>query len=282
MTTTAAATTPPPAAATRLARPAPGRPVFPDVLRSEWTKLRSVRSTFWTLVLTAVATIGLSALLCAVFVAGYDKLSPAKRAIFDPASYSLNGLFLAQLAIGVLGVLAITSEYSTGMIRASLAAVPQRLHLLAAKSTVFAVVTLAVTTVISFVTFFIGQAIFSTKGLEAHLGEPGSLRIVIGAALYLTVLGLFALGLGAIIRHSAGAIGGLFGTIFVVPSLVSLLPSGDTLAKFLPSNAGQAVFLGANQQHAATLAPWTGFGVFVLWAALALGVAAVLLVRRDA
>jgi len=256
-----------------------------NVLASEWTKIRSVRSTYWTLLITAATTIGLSALVCAVFAAQYAHLSPQEKAGFDPASFSLIGGILAQLAIAVLGVMVITSEYASGMIRTTFSAVPQRLTVLAAKATVFTAVTLAVTTTACFVAFFIGQAILSTKGIGIGIGAPGALRTVVGTGLYLAVLGLLALGLGTLIRKTAGAITAMFGIIFVLPVIAQLLPSSmDVVQKYLPSNAGQAIINGGS--HAANgpamLAPWVGLGVFFLYAVVALGAAAFTLGRRDA
>ncbi len=265
-----------------LAGTKPTGPIFPDVLGSEWTKLRTVRSTYWTLLAAAVAMIGLSVIVCAVYVAQYATLSVKDKATFDPITSSLAGGFLAQLAIAVLGVLVVTSEYSSGMIRATFAAVPQRLTVLAAKAAVFAGVTFVVSTVACFVAFFVGQAILSTKHIGVSLGAPDALRVVIGSGLYLAVLGLLALGLGTIIRRTAGAIAAVFGLIFVLPSLALLLPSSmDVVQKFLPSNAGQAL-VGAGTRGTNELSPWVGFGVFCIYAIAALVIAGSSLVRRDA
>jgi ABC-type transport system involved in multi-copper enzyme maturation permease subunit len=257
-------------------------PLLPDVLRSEWTKLRSVRSTYWSLLAAAASVVGLSALICSLYVNRYNSLSAVDRAEFNPTSFSLSGIFLAQLAIGVLGVLVITSEFSTGMIRSTFVAVPQRRVVLAAKATTFTAVTVVVGLVSSFAAFSLGQAILSGRHIEAHIGQPGVLRSIIGAGLYLAVLGLLSLGIGAIIRHSAGAMAALFGLLFVLPGVVSVLPSSwvNTIGPYLPSSAGQAIFETAPGIH--LLSPWTGFLVFCLYAAVALGVAAVTLVRRDA
>jgi ABC-2 type transport system permease protein len=254
-------------------------------MHSEWTKLRTVRSTYWTILAAVVAMVGLSAILCAVYVAQYAHVSASDKATFNPASLSLTGSFLAQLAIGVLGVLAITNEYGSGMIRATFAAVPQRLSVLAAKATVFTGVTLAIMTAASFAAFILGQSILSAKGVGTSLGAPNVLRTVFGAGLYLAVLGLLALALGTIIRKTAGAIAAILGLILVVPAVASLLPSSmSAFQKFLPSNAGQTLIDGGSRQASSTpqLAPWAGFGVFCLWAAVALVIAAVMLLRRDA
>lgn len=255
-----------------------------NVLASEWTKMRSVRSTYWTLLAAFVLTIGLSAIVCAVYVAQYAHIAARDKIGFDAASTSLTGGILAQLAIAVLGVLVITSEYSSGMIRTTFASVPQRLSVLAAKASVFAAVTLAVTMSACFIAFFTGQAILSAKGINVGIGAPNALRTVVGTSLYLTVLGLLALGIGALIRKTAGGITAVVGMIFVLPGLAALLPSSlDAVPKFLPSNAGQAIIGGSSRAgDPASLSPWVGFGVLCLYAVLALGAAGFALVRRDA
>ncbi len=267
----------------RLTRSPLTRRVAPDLLRSEWTKLRSVRSTYWALLAAGAAMVGLAALVCTVYINRYGHLSAAEKAGFHPVAFSLSGIFLAQLAIGVLGVLVVTAEYSTGSIRSSFVAVPQRRAVLAAKAAVFAVVTLLVGVVSSFAAFFVGQAILADKGISAHIGGPGALRAVFGAGLYLTVLGLLGLGLGALIRHSAGAIAALVGLLFVLPGIVAALPSswGNTISPYLPSDAGQAI-IGASRGGATSLSPWVGLGVFCIYAAIALIGAGAALTRRDA
>ena len=258
-------------------------PLLPDVLRSEWTKLRSVRSTYWTLLVAAVATIGLSVLICSFYVGRYSHLTAQDKLDFNPTQFSLNGLFLAQFAVAVLGVLVITSEFSTGMIRSTFAAVPQRRSVLAAKALVFSAVTLVVGLVSCFTAFFVGQSILSSKHIEAHIGDPGVFRAVAGAALYLAVLGLLALGIGALIRHSAGAIATVVGLILVLPGLVGALPSSwsNAISPYLPSNAGEALFRTTTRGGAHLLSPWVGFAVLCLYAGVALTAAAVTIGRRD-
>jgi ABC-type transport system involved in multi-copper enzyme maturation permease subunit len=269
-------------ALTTLTRPDTTRRIVPDVVRSEWTKLRSVRSTYWTLLVAALAMVGLSALLCSLYVSRYDTLSAVDKATFNPTSFSLNGSLLAQLAVGVLGVLVITAEYSTGMIRTTFSAVPQRDTVLAVKAAVFGATALAVGLLSSFAAFFVGQAILTSKHVGVSISDPNVLRSVVGAGLYLAVLGLLALGIGALIRHSAGAIAAVFGLIFVLPGLVLALPASwsDIISKYLPSNAGNAIFRTVSGRS--SLSPWTGFGVFCAYAAVALVAAAVVVKRRDA
>jgi ABC-type transport system involved in multi-copper enzyme maturation permease subunit len=261
---------------------------FANVVRSEFTKLRSVRSTYWTLFAAVFFTVGLGllgAFIVPAHLQGHDRFT------FNATRLSLSGINLAQIAIGVLGVLVITSEYGTGMIRATLSAVPQRRLMLAAKGVVFATTALVVGLVASFVAFFVTQAVlsgqhpaaFAGRQLQASLSDPGVFRAVAGAGLYLAVLGLLGLGLGAIIRASAGAISALFGLLFVLPIFsAAALPQSwqDTINPYLPFSAGTDIF---NLRPSATdLAPWAGFGVFCLYAAVALGVACIVINRRDA
>ena len=256
--------------------------VFLAVARSEWTKIRSVRSTVWTLLAAVGVAIGFGALVAATQVGAWDDLDPVERLRFDPTSFSLSGLFLAQLAVGVLGVLLVTSEYATGQIRATLGATPQRLTVLAAKAVTFVVIVLAVGLVVSFSAFGIGQAIFSGKGIGASLGDPGVPRAVTGGALYLAAVGLLGLGLGTVVRRTAGAVAALVGVLMVLPIVTSFLPaswSGD-VARYFPAQAGMAVFRVGPDPTA--LSPWTGFAVLVAYAALALVAGGLLLTRRDA
>jgi ABC-type transport system involved in multi-copper enzyme maturation permease subunit len=257
---------------------------YGNLLRSDWTKLRSVRSTYWTLLTAVVLTIGLSAIICAIFVAQYSHLKPADIAGFDAASTSLTGGILAQFAIAVLGVLVITGEYATGMIRTTISAVPQRLHVLASKVAVFAVVTLAVTMAACFAAFFIGQAILSSKHMGMSIGDPRVLRTVAGTALYLTLLGLLALGIGGLLRKTAGAICAVVGILFVLPVLASFLPSSlSGVQKFLPSQAGTAIINSTGHVDGSdALGPWVGLAVFAAYAVAALLAAGYFLQRRDA
>ena len=261
---------------------------FANVVRSEFTKLRSVRSTYWTLFAAVVLTIGLG-VVGAFIVPGH--LQGHERFTFNATRLSLSGVNLAQIAVGVLGVLVITSEYGTGMIRATLSAVPQRRLVLAAKSVVFAATALAVGLVASFAAYFVTQAIlagqhpagFAGRPLQSSLADPGVLRAVAGAGLYLAVLGLLGLGLGAIIRASAGAISALFGLLFVLPIFsAAALPQSwqDTVNPYLPFSAGRDIFTVHTDPGG--LGPWTGFGVFCVYAAVALGIACVVISRRDA
>jgi ABC-2 type transport system permease protein len=247
---------------------------------SEWTKLRSVRSTKWSLLAAFVATIAIPAVAAAVISHHWPHMRAADKAEFQPLEVSLAGVQLAQLAIGVLGVLVITAEYSTGMIRASMTAAPRRLPVLWGKGVVYALVTLVLMTPAVFIAFFASQAILSGRNIDIAFSAPGVPRAVIGAALYLVVIGLFGLGLGAIVRNTAGGIATFAGLMFVLPPLMNVLPASWNAAAspYLPLQAGEAVMaLHRGDQ----LAPWTGFAVLCAYAAAAIAVSAVLLQRRD-
>jgi ABC-type transport system involved in multi-copper enzyme maturation permease subunit len=252
---------------------------FAAILRSELCKLRSVRSTFWSLFAAVAFNVGLAALL-AIFLPA--QLSAHDKATLDVTRVSLGGMHLSQIAFGVLGVLVITSEYTTGTIRASLSAVPQRRLLLAAKTIVFTASALIVGIFASFAAYFVFQAFLSGEALRTSIGDPGVLRAVIGGGLYLTVLGLLGLGLGAIIRSSAGAIAALFGLLFVPQLLTELLPHSwkDTVGPYVPMQAGSTIF--SAHREAGALGAWPGFGVFCLYALLTLAAGFVLINHRDA
>jgi hypothetical protein len=274
----------PTAYAARTAPPEPSRArQLGAVLRSEWTKLWSVRSTLWSLLVTVAIIVGLGALFCVARVARADRLDPRELRNFDPTGFSLNGIFLAQLAVGVLGVLVMSSEYATGQIRATFGATPQRRVVLAAKVAVFMLVVFVVGLVACFAAFFIGQSILSAKFHQASLGDPGVLRAVVGGALYLAVLGALGIGLGTILRRTAGAIAALVGLLLILPVLVNFLPSpwNTDISKYLPLQAGNNLFHTA-ARSSTDLPLWTGFAVFCAYAVVSLAIGAVLLSRRDA
>jgi ABC-2 type transport system permease protein len=261
------------------------RPGFGRLLVAEWTKIRSVRSTVWSLIILVLLNAGFTTLFMSITVAQWDKTDAGDRAqlVADPTNSILgSGMFLSQLAICVLGAMIITSEHSTGMIRASLLAVPRRTPMLAAKCIVFALVSLVLGVVVSFVSFFIGSAILHSK-VAVAIGDPGVARAVTGGGLYLAMLGLFALAIGAIVRHTAAAITGVIGFVLVLSPLAQLLPGsiGDHIHAYLPAEAGQLI-AKTHQAKGDLLTPWQGYGVFAIWTALLLILALVLLKRRDA
>ncbi len=249
------------------------------VVLSEWTKFRSLRSTAHTLLVAVALMIGLGALFTAIAANQPSGFTPGETAI----STSLTGTFFAQLSIGVLGVLLISGEYGTGMIRSSLTVVPRRLPVLWAKLAVFAAAVLATMLVASLISFLIGQALLSERQLEASLSTPGAIRSIVGAALYLTVAGVTGLALGALLRNTAGAISTFVGVYFVIPPLTMLLPASfsDHFTQYLPSNAG-AMVVGGNYGVGNPLPPWTGFGVMCAYALVLVALAAWRLRRVDA
>jgi len=253
------------------------------ILAGEWTKLRSVRSTTITLAVNALVCIGLGVLICYGVASRWSERSPAERAQFDPSSLSLSGLFLGQLIIGTLGVLIISAEYSTGTIRATLGAIPQRRAVLVGKAAVFAAVILVVSLVTCFAAFLLGQVVLDGKGIGTSLSQPGVLRVVLGGALYLTVVGLLGLGLGTLLRSTAAGISAVVGLLFVLPILANFLPSDIRVhvAKFLPSEAGAAIWT-LHPRAAESLSPWVGFGLLCAYALAALVAGSVVLARRDA
>ena len=252
-----------------------------EVLISEWHKLRTVRSTWWALAAVAVFNVAGAAALGIVLP---NTLSASQQASHrDPVQLALIGLHLSQIAIGVLGVLLISSEYTSGMIRASLAAVPPRRLLLAAKTAVLATTAVVAGLATCYAAWF-AFGIFLPAGspMRMPLSDPGVARAVTGAGLYLAVLALAGLGLGAILRSSAGAITTLFGTLFVPSIIMQLLPRSwqDTVGPYLPMNAAESLYRVPQAPH--SLAPWAGFGVLCAYAVAALAAGFILIGRRDA
>ena len=259
-----------------------GRVTQLRVAVSEWTKLRSLRSTLWSLFAAILLTILLPVLFAAITSSHWGSMSAHERADRHPLDIALAGVNLSQLAIAVLGVLVITGEYSTGMIRASFAAVPKRLPVLWAKTAVFALVTFLLMVGPVVIAFFASQAILSRHHiLQVSFSHPGVARSVIGGAVYLMLVGIFALGIGAIVRNTAGAIATFAGIFFVIPPLMNILPSSwnDAISKYLPSEAGRQLFSLTHDSN--SLSPAAGGLLFVGYCALTLAIAAVLLVRRD-
>lgn len=254
-----------------------------NVVRSEWTKLWSLRSTRWSLLAAVVAQGALGILVAAVQMNRWTHLSPHDRDTYSSIDTGVGGYHLAQLAIGVLGVMIISSEYSTGMIRSSFMAVPKRLPVLWAKIAVFSSVTFVLMLVSGFVSFFVVQALSTQHHVQHAIGDPTALRVVVGTALFLTVLGVLATGIGALIRNTAGGIAFFVFLLFVLPGITAILPHtvGDSINPYLPLNAGFTVATSVfeDSHH---LSPWGGFAVFCGYAALAVGAAVIGLLRRDA
>ncbi|MGO9752892.1 MAG: ABC transporter permease [Solirubrobacteraceae bacterium] len=268
---------------TPTARAYAGGVTLPNVVRSEWTKLWSLRSTRWSLLASFVAMAGLGPLIAAVQMSRWSHMSLQERLRFDAINTAVGGYHLAQLAVGVLGVLVITGEYTTGMIRSSLLAVPRRLPVLWAKIVVFAAVMFGLMLIASLVSFFAVQAIVAQHHLQHGIGYPGALRTVIGAPLFLTVLGVMCVGLGGVMRNTAGGIASFVGLLFVLPGISAILPSSvnNAISPYLPLNAGTTV-ASHSFDIASHLAVWTGFALFCGYAAISIVGAAVNIARRDA
>ncbi|MBV9193975.1 MAG: hypothetical protein JO168_07490 [Solirubrobacterales bacterium] len=281
MNTPATAIDPRPAAAFDRVTPARGRVTQLGVLRSEWTKLYTLRSTRYSLLATAVMTIGFGIIASAANESRWGSMSAHDKATFDPLATSLLGVRFGVLAIGVLGVLLITGEYTTGMIRSTMTAVPKRLPVLWGKSGVYALVALAVSIPAALIAFFAGQAILSGQHIQIAFSHPGVARAVTGAAVYLAIAGLFAMGLGAITRNTAAGIAAFAAIMFVIPPLITILPSSisNSISPYLPSNAGDALMQIGH--HANTLSAGAGLAVFAGYVTVVIAPAAVLLIARD-
>ena len=249
---------------------------FPRVVRSEWVKFRSLRSNWLTLLVTVVGIMAFGAIYSAVYTPEDDN-----DLFSNPITVPLTGYVLAQIIIGIVGVLAFSGEFVNGMIRSTFAAVPKRLPVLGAKALVVAVTTAAVTVPTMIGTFVLGQALIS--GTNASLTDDGVPRVVLGSAGYLTAVALLGLGLGAIVRQAASAIGIIVVLLFLAPQLAGfLLPTSaqETFLKYLPSNAGEA--FTTVDPSATLLSPLMGAVVLTGWVVGTLGIAAFLLKRRDA
>jgi ABC-2 type transport system permease protein len=301
------------------ALPSPvGRAGLRGVIASEFTKLRSVRSTYWTIASLIIVSVGIAA-IAGFGIAGNLHGNPQNKAGMDATQASLIAFFeLGQLIIAVIGAMSITSEYSTGMIRTSMTAMPRRSTVYLGKLIVLTTVTLVVSLVTSFIAFFVGQAAMSGSGVSASLfhsttipanasmsppaGGPGSgppvvtfqgtdvissstvLTAVIGTALFVTVVALIAFGLGAIIRHTAGAITSAIGLMFVLSVIIQILPDNWRwdIMRFFPDAAGRvlSVTVGSGNPH--LWSAWPQFLVTVIWAVVLVAVGGYLFRKRDA
>lgn len=252
------------------------------VVRSEWTKLWSLRSTRWSFLVAFIAEAGLGPLIAVIEMNRWNQLSLGERLFFNPVDKALAGYHFAQLAIGVLGVLVISAEYSTGQIRSSLLAVPRRLPVLWAKLIVFASVSFALIFAGSLISFFASNAIFVEHHVNVGIGAPLALRALVGSALYLTGIGILCTALGAIIRSTAGGISAFVGILFVLPPVLLLLPDSinHAINPYLPSVAGNGVAMALRESH--TFSPWGGFALFCGYVVVAVAAAAYLLRARDA
>ena len=267
--------------------PAPsGRAGFGGTLRSEFTKIGSVRSTYWTLLILFAVSVGIGAAISAVVAGGWSQPPPPPPAppdVYEATQVSLAGLLVfGQLVIVVPGTLVLSAEYSTGMIRTSLIAMPRRIVIYVAKAVAFAAVALVVALATAFIAFFLGQLLLASSHHSATLAGPGVLRAVIGSALYVTLCGLFAFAAAAIIRNTAATLTAMIGLLFVIPALVNWLPWRDDLVRWLPSSAARAMSATAGRQDPHLFSPWGEFVVFAVCTAVLLVVGGILFRKRDA
>jgi ABC-2 type transport system permease protein len=266
-------------AASRSLTPRVGRPGFPQTLRAEWIKFWTVRSTLWSTVAMFVLGAGLTVLVCATSA---DWLAGGE-ADESPGSFVTWGMMFAQITAIVLGALTVTSEYGTGMIRATLAATPRRGAVLAAKALVLSGTLFVTGTVTAVVGYLGGNWFLDAAGVGVDLGDDGVLRALLGSGLYMAGLGLFAAAVGLLVRHTAAALSIVLGLVFVVGNLVMVLPGawGEWATKLMPGNAGSAI-ASPESFNPLLLDPWVGFAVFVAEVAAVLTLAAVAFTRRDA
>lgn len=254
--------------------------VVPAVLRSEWTKIRSVRSTVWTLSLAAIVTIGLGLLISWLANNSFGHMSPSRQVTFDPTYTSFAGMSLGQLLMIVFGVLVVSNEYSTGMIRTSLSAVPQRGVFLFGKVAIATLLALVVGMVTSFITFLVGQAVLG--GHSTHLGDPGVLRAVFGGGLYLTLIAMFAMGCAAMLRSPLLSLAILMPFFFLISNILGNVSATKKVAYYLPDQAGQKIMMVVTAGDSRPYGPWTGLLIMAAWVAAALTGAYLLVKRRDA
>ncbi|MCF2527401.1 ABC transporter permease subunit [Yinghuangia soli] len=250
-----------------------GRVGFGAFLVAEWIKIRTVRSTFWTLIALAVVSIGITVLICSLSADSLAKDVAEGRVGNDehPDQFLTVGAAFGQVAALVLGVLVMSSEYATGMIRSTLTAMPRRTSVLVAKALILLLLVFVVGTIVAFVGYFAANPFFENKDIGVPLDSPGITRALFGVGLYLAVLALFGFALALLLRHTAGAITVGLAMIFVIGSVVGLLPGewGEWVAKLMPGNAG-AQITTARQFDSSALSPWVGFGVFCLEVAVLL------------
>ena len=261
----------------------PGRVSLGTASASEWIKVRTLRSTWWTLFVTLFIVVGLGTLFSAVHAHRFGQPgSDDLEVIRDPTQVSLRGIYLGQLALGVLGVLVVSGEYATGMIRASLTAIPHRWPVLVAKAAIIATVTFVVAEAAAFAAFLLGQAALSSTHYQASLSTPGAVRACFGAGVYLMIIALLGLGLGFVLRSTAGGIATLVGVVLILPLLAQALPTpySTDVTKYLPLSAGTQII--SVHQDSSALSPWTGIAVAAAYALAALAAGLYVLQRRDA
>ena len=250
--------------------------------RSEWIKFRSVRSTIMGFLFTFVLTIGLGALITVAIRSHWSQSGVADRLTFDAVSTSLAGTYFASFAVGVIGILFITSEYSSGSIRTTLAAVPNRVRLMLGKLIVLALSMIIVSEIVCFITFLMGQAIYSGVVPTASLGDGAVLRSVLLAGVYLTLLSVLGFAIGIILRQSGACISVFTSVLLIIPLIIFFLPQSwqTSVAKYEPSALGRAMM--STSPPSADFGAWTALVVLVIYVIIVLGVGTTMLVRRDA
>ncbi|MBT2451242.1 ABC transporter permease subunit [Streptomyces sp. ISL-43] len=256
---------------------------FSAVLRSEWTKIRTVASTSWTLAVALIATVGFSAAFCALVNASFDDMSEVEQATFDPTLLSFSGMQFGQLAMIVFGVLVVSTEYSSGMIRTSLAAVPGRAGFLLGKLAVATALALLVGLLTSFLSFFLGQAILGDRSIG--ISEENVLRAVAGAGLYMALLALFSMGVAAMLRSSVASISVLIPFFLIVSNLLSGFEATRKYGQYLPDKAGSKIMQivpDAMGSAETPYGPWGGLGIMLLWVAASVIGGYLVLKKRDA
>ncbi|MEV0178495.1 ABC transporter permease [Streptomyces sp. NPDC050625] len=255
--------------------------VVAQVVRSEWTKIRSVASTVWTLSLAVVVTVALGMLISALSRSQFDNMPVRERLSFDPTFISFAGMTLGQLAMIVFGVLVVSNEYSTGMIRTSLAAVPQRGTFLFSKIAVATGLALAVGMVTSFAAFFLGQAMLGSH--RTQLGDTGVLRAVLGGGFYMTLIAMFSMGVASMLRSPMLSLGILMPFFFLISNILGNVDATKKIGRFLPDQAGSRIMQVVPRVDDDTpYGPWGGLGIMVLWVIAAIAGGYVLLKKRDA
>ncbi|GAA1351259.1 ABC transporter permease subunit [Streptomyces beijiangensis] len=253
----------------------------PAVLTSEWTKIRTVASTIWTLLIALVVTVAMSAGLCALMKSNFSDLSEKDKLTFDPTAISMSGMVLGQLAMIVFGVLVVGNEYSSGMIRTSLAAVPQRTTFLLSKIAVAGVLALVVGQITAFCSFFLGQALLGDH--RTTLGSENVLRAVAGGGLYMGLIGIFAMGVASILRSSMLSLGILMPLFFLVSPILNSVSQTQKIAQYLPDQAGQKITqVVTDTSSDVSYGPWAGLAILVGWVVLFVIGALILLRKRDA
>lgn len=250
------------------------------VLRSEWTKIRSVRSTLWTLATALVVTVGLSAVICAVAASQFDKLGKREQLTFDATQTSFSGIELGQLAMIAFGVMVVSSEYSTGMIRSSLAAVPQRTVFLSAKIFVATSLVLVVGMATSFLAFFVGQALLGERGVSIQ--DEGVLRAVVGGGVYMALIALFSMGLSFVLRSPLLAFAILMPFFFLISNILGTVSATKEYAQYLPDQAGKTIIAVVPESLNRPYGPYEGLLIMVGWTVATLIAGWIVLKRRDA